>query len=274
MALLTSARPRSAPGAPAPRVLTVAHRGASHDAPENTLAAVRRAVEQGADLVEVDVQRTRDGALVLMHDETVRRTTDAARVLPAARSWRVADLTLAEVRRLDAGAWKGTIHAGAGVPTLTEVFTALEGTGCGLLLELKAPGSHPGIVADLAAEIVGSAGSAAEAVRRGLVVQSFDAAAMEELKTRLPELRISLLGRPDRAVLPTLATWAEQVNPGHRRLTTDYVAELRAHGLGCLTWTVDSAAGMRRAVRKGVDGVITNRPDLFARILADTGAAA
>ena len=79
--------------APRSRVLTIAHRGASADAPENTLAAVRRAVAVGADLVEVDVQRTRDGALVLMHDTTLTRTTDVRRVFPHRAPWRVADFT-------------------------------------------------------------------------------------------------------------------------------------------------------------------------------------
>src|SRR5689334_10492901 len=93
-------------------VLAVAHRGASDVAPENTLPAVRRAVAAGADLVEVDLRRARDGALVVLHDATLARTTDAARRLPGRAPWRVEDLTLAEVRLLDAGSWKDPRFAG------------------------------------------------------------------------------------------------------------------------------------------------------------------
>ena len=112
-------------------VATIAHRGASSEAPENTLAAVRRAVQLGADMVEVDVQRTCDGVLVLMHDATLTRTTDAADVLPDRAPWSVADLAYAEVRRLDAGRWMSPRFAGERVPTLVEVLRLLDGTGRG-----------------------------------------------------------------------------------------------------------------------------------------------
>jgi glycerophosphoryl diester phosphodiesterase len=83
--------------------LTIAHRGASAEAPENTLAAVRRAVELGADAVELDVQRSRDGALNVMHDTTLERTTSVRQAFPGRAPWRVADFNLDEIRRLDAG---------------------------------------------------------------------------------------------------------------------------------------------------------------------------
>src|SRR5919206_4176055 len=83
----------------------VAHRGASGQAPENTLAAVRRAVELRVDRVEVDVQRTKDGVPVVIHDTTLARTTDVRRVHPRRAPWLVGDFTLAEIQRLDAGGW-------------------------------------------------------------------------------------------------------------------------------------------------------------------------
>src|SRR5688500_1112345 len=94
------------PTATVEQVLAVAHRGASARAPENTLAAVRLAADLGADAVEVDLQRTRDGALVLLHDAGLGRTTDAATRLRGRGPWSVGSLTLEEVRRLDAGSWK------------------------------------------------------------------------------------------------------------------------------------------------------------------------
>jgi glycerophosphoryl diester phosphodiesterase len=243
-------------------VLNIAHRGASADAPENTIAAVHRAVLDAADLVEVDVQRSRDGALVLLHDTTLHRTTDARLRFPDRSPWRVGDFTLDELRRLDAGRWWSSAHAGERIPTLDDLFDALRGTGVGVQLELKVPAAHPGVVQDLAAFLQG------QPAGTEVVVQSFDFAAMKELKARVPEVPVGLLGRPARANLPALATWADQVNPSHRAVDRDYVRHLHDLGLECRVWTVDRSHAMRRAVRLGVDGVITNRPDAFGRLLS------
>ena len=249
------------------RTLGVAHRGASVAAPENTLAAVRAAAALGADMVEVDVRRTRDGALVLLHDATLTRTTDASTVLPGRGPWRVADLTLAELRRLDAGRTHSRVHAGEPVPTLADVLDLAGDLGVGVQLELKAPSTYPGIVGDLLAElrawVVRSTG------RRlpPLVVQSFEVVAMKELATRAPHVRVGVLGTPPLSHLPVLAGWAHQVNPRHVTADRAYVDRVHALGMQCLVWTVDRPWAMRRAVRLGVDGVITNRPDLLRSVL-------
>jgi glycerophosphoryl diester phosphodiesterase len=242
-------------------VLNIAHRGASADAPENTIAAVHRAVLDGADLVEVDVQRSRDGALVLMHDTTLHRTTDARVRFPHRGPWRVGDFTLDELRRLDAGGWWSPLHAGERVATLDELVDVLRGTGVGVQLELKAPDAHPGVVQDLASFL------AEQPAGTGVVVQSFDFAAMKELKTRVPDVPVGLLGRPAPDNLAVLATWADQVNPSHLAVDRRYVEMLHDLGLECLVWTVDRSLAMRRAARLGVDGIITNRPGALARLL-------
>lgn len=260
--------------APARRPLVVAHRGASAAAPESTLAALRRAVQLGVDMVEVDVQRTRDGALVLLHDTTLTRTTDARSVLPGRRPWRVADLTLEDVRRLDAGEWFGREYAGERVPTLQEAIDVLHAGGVGLQLELKHPELYPGVVDELATELVSRHAYLRFAIPQGrLVVQSFDFAAMKALKTRLPRLPVGLLGQPAVSNLPALATWADQVNPRHGLVDAEYVAEVHAVGMQCLVWTVDRPRAVQRALRMGVDGVITNRPEVLRELLAAPGAA-
>ena len=242
-------------------VTTIAHRGASSEAPENTLAAVRRAVQLGADMVEVDVQRTRDGVLVLMHDATLTRTTDAALVFPDRAPWSVADLAYAELRRLDAGRWMSPRFTGARVPTLVEVLRLLHGTRTGLLLEVKMPHLHPGIVADVVSTLHAVPGVLDRSVSDGrLVVQSFDVAAMKEHKTRAPEVPVGLLGAPPRENLPALASWADLVNPHHLGFGRGYVRAVQDHGMRCMVWTVDSRYAMRRALGMGVDGIITNRP--------------
>lgn len=270
-----SLTPAARGGALRTRVANVAHRGASSYAPENTLAAVREGIALGCDLVEVDLHRTRDGALVALHDATLTRTTDVERVFPRRGSYRVSSFTLDELRRLDAGSWKSPHHAGERVPTLAQVVETLRATGTGLLLEVKTPQQYPGIEVDLAAELYSVPGYVAAAAASGrLVVQSFDHAAMRVFKEQLPQVPVGLLGAPPRHRLGELATWADEVNPRHRAVRAGYVRAVQRAGLRCQVWTVDGVADMRRAIAMGVDGVITNRPHVLAQVLEDRSAGA
>ena len=256
------------------RVQVVAHRGASASAPENTLAAIRRAVAVGVDLVEVDVRRTKDGALVLMHDSSLERTTNVRRVFPRRAPWHVGDFTYDEVIRLDAGSWKGAAFVGEPVPSLGAAIEAVRGSGAGLLLELKSPGLYPGLVTDVVAELRTVPGYLAEAAaRRRLVVQSFDFPAMKTLKVHEPSVPVALVGAPTKANLPALATWADQVNPSQLHVHRRYVELLHGLGLQCHVWTVDRPFAMRRVLRMGVDGLITNRPEAVADLHSQGGSA-
>lgn len=243
------------------RVLNVAHRGASGDHPENTLAAVRGALALGVDSIELDVQRSRDGALVLIHDTTLTRTTDAKKLFPRRAPWNVADFDYDELLRLDAGGWKAPFFAGEQVPTLDQAIDLVRTSSTGLLLELKAPALYPGIVTDVVSTLRGVPGYLDRAVAgRRLVVESFDYAAMKAHKTRAPEVPVGLLGTPVRANLPALGTWADQVNPHHWSVDRSYVDEVHRHEMDCLVWTVNRVSAMRRALDLGVDGLITNEP--------------
>lgn len=246
----------------------VAHRGASAEAPENTLAAVRRAIARDADGVEVDVQRTKDGALVLLHDTTLARTTDVRRVFPRRAPWLVGDFTLDEIQRLDSGGWHSAQHAGEPIPTLEQLVGVLAPTRVGLLLELKAVPLHPGLADDVAATLRAAPGYLESvAVTRRLVVQSFDHDAVRRHKALLPAVPVGVLGTPPRAELGAIATWADQVNPVHWSVRRSYVETVRRHGMGCQLWTVNRPEHMRRAVALGVDGVITNRPGALRELL-------
>lgn len=253
---------REAPPAPRGRVLNVAHRGASGRAPENTFAALAAAVADGADLVEFDVRRTRDGALVLVHDATLDRTTDARRVYPGRAPWRVRDFTLSELGRLDAGSWKGTQFAGERVPTLAQALDLVRPAGVGTLIELKVAPVDETPVAELTDELRCRAGPART------TVQSFDLASLRAVRERMPSVAVAVLGGVARKDLRELSRWADQVHPHHRRVDRRFVDEAHGWGMRCLVWTVNRPSGMRRACALGVDGVITDLPDLF-RHLAD-----
>ncbi|MEU6412180.1 glycerophosphodiester phosphodiesterase family protein [Microbispora sp. NPDC046933] len=254
---LTSIVPATAASGP----LVVAHRGASAYAPENTVAAFELARDQGADMVELDVQETRDHHLVLMHDTTLGRTTDAEEVFPGRAPWRVGDLTLAEIRKLDAGSWFSRRYAGEPVPTLGKVLRAMRGSGLGLLLEIKDPRLYPGIEARAAEEI-----GRDPAWRGRIVVQSFDWDSMRRFHRLVPRVPIGLLGTPQAADLPGLARFADQINPPYAGVTAEYVRRVHRLRMKVLAWTVDAPTAVRRLIGAGVDGVITNRPDVVREL--------
>ncbi|MEU4408144.1 glycerophosphodiester phosphodiesterase family protein [Streptosporangium sp. NPDC023963] len=257
LAVLAAVVPSAAAQPPAPT--TVAHRGASAYAPENTVAAFELADAQGADMFELDVQETKDHELVLMHDTTLARTTNAERVFPGLAPWRVGDLTLAQIRRLDAGSWFDAKYKGEPVPTLGETLRAMSASRLGLLLEIKAPGLYRGIETRVADEL-----------RRHpswlgpgrLVVQSFDWNSMRTFHRVMPGVPIGLIGTPAIADLPRLARFADQINPPYNELTPEYVRRVHRHRMEVFTWTVDDPATMRRVTSYRVDGIITNKPDL------------
>ncbi len=255
------------------RIVTTAHRGASAYAPENTLAAFRVGIQQRADWIESDVQVSKDGIPVLMHDTTLSRTTDVEQVFPDRAPWRVADFTLAEIKRLDAGSWKGAEWAGEEVPTLAEMVEQVRFSRSGILMEIKAPELYPGVeqrVADVFASYPGYVDSAVDAGR--LAVQSFDWESMRTYAALQPQVPVGLLGKPTVEQLPALAEWADQVNPHHGSYDAAYVDAVHALGLQVHTWTVDDPAVMHAVLDRGVDGVITNKPDVLNGVLAERRA--
>ncbi|MBP2705531.1 glycerophosphodiester phosphodiesterase [Microbispora sp. RL4-1S] len=255
-----AARPAAAESS---QVVVVAHRGASAYAPENTIAAFEEARRLRADTFELDVQQTRDHQLVLMHDVTLARTTDVEKLFPRRAPWRVGDFTLAEIRRLDAGSWFAPRYKGERVPTLGETLTKLSGSGLDLLLEIKEPRRHPGIEGRIARELRAEPAW----LRPGrLTVQSFDWDSARAFHRLLPNVPIGLLGAPSAGRLAGLSRFADEVNPPYASVTAQYVRRVHANHMRVLAWTVNDAATMRRLISAGVDGIITNRPDLLRGI--------
>ena len=224
----------------ADRPLIIGHRGASADAPENTLAAFAQALEQGADGVELDVQLSADGAPIVMHDATVDRTCDGA--------GRVAEMTLAELRQL-------TIAGDQPVPTLDDVFDLL-GRRALYNVELKALGVSDGGLAETVARCV-----VAHNVADRVLVSSFSPFTVRAARRHLPAavpvalLRQHRLMRPFHALLDTAAD-----HPHFPLIDAGLMAWARRRGLRVNAWTVNDPAEARRLAGLGVHGLITNTP--------------
>ncbi|HEX5569075.1 MAG TPA: glycerophosphodiester phosphodiesterase family protein [Streptomyces sp.] len=262
----------SAQAAPAraahPAPLPVAHRGASAYAPENTLAALDMARELGIQWVENDVQRTKDGELVVLHDDTLARTTDVEEVFPDRAPWKVADFTAAEIARLDAGSWFGPQYAGERVPTLEQFLRQMSDNRQKLLLEIKKPELYPGIEADILGELHSEGWLDRRHVRDKLIIQSFSTDSVQTVHNQAPAVKTGFLGTPAVGDLPKYARFTDQINPPHTTLSEEYVREVHAlkgaHGkpLEVFTWTVNDAETAQRVASMGVDGIISNRPDV------------
>ncbi|MFJ7328760.1 glycerophosphodiester phosphodiesterase family protein [Streptomyces cyaneofuscatus] len=260
----TAARPPDRQVSP----LVIAHRGASGYAPENTLAAADAAKALGIEWVENDVHRTKDGVLVVLHDTDLKRTTNVEEVFPGRAPWAVKDFTAAEVAKLDAGSWFGKQFTGARVPTLTQFVDRLERNRQKLLLEIKSPATYPGIERDIL-RVLGREGWLDRShVRNRLVIQSFGADSVKKVHALRPDITTGFLGTPAVADLPKYAAFTDQINPSHTTIGADYVAAVQRlkgpHGkrLRVNTWTVNDAANAAKVRGYGVDGIITNYPDV------------
>ncbi|HIH87951.1 TPA: glycerophosphodiester phosphodiesterase [Candidatus Bathyarchaeota archaeon] len=223
-------------------VLRIGHRGAAGHEPENTLRAFTTAVSLGADMVELDVHICATGELVVIHDETVDRTTDG--------SGAVAEMTLRELRSLDAG-------KGEKIPTLGEVFSVVRGR-VGVNIELKGFGTAEPVY-DFLMRLFDDGSWRVDSV----LVTSFDWGMLRRMRELSGETRLGPLAYED--VIKALATASEldaySVNPYHRRIDTAYVSRAHAAGLRVYPWTVNEPGDIRRVVGFGVEGVISDYPD-------------
>ena len=239
-------------------VLDIAHRGASAVAPPNTLAAFRKAVELGADGVEFDVHLSADSVPIVIHDFRVDDTTDG--------SGRVADLTLAQLKQLDAGFTFDPSFAGERIPTLGEV---LEAVGSQLLLniELKTTSLRDN---GLEQEVIGLVEQ--HGLDDRVLLSSFNPFSLRRAKRIAPQLSVGLLYAPD-LPLPLRRAWLaflalhEARHPEHTMVDAQYMAWARRRGYRVNVWTVNDPGEMRRLIRLGVDGIITDVPDVLRSVL-------
>lgn len=237
------------------KILRIAHRGASHDYPENTLLAFRRAIEMGVDFLELDVQMTSDGEIIVMHDEELDRTTNGKGF--------VHEHTLAHVRALDAG-------RGEKVPLLSEVFDLARRHNVRLCIEIK--GVDEAASVEMAEPVVA-------AIRRAdfvpmSIVTSFFTEPMRRAKTLEPRLPVFFDPSPQNGSLTprdvceqTLSAYGNIISYKFKLVTAELMNTASLYGLTVWPWAPDTPEEINAMLDLNVPGIVTNRPDILNQTL-------
>lgn len=247
----------------------IAHRGASEDAPENTLAAMSLAWKQQADAIELDIRLTRDGQIVLLHDATTKRTAGLDKP--------ITELSWDEVRRLDVGRWKDPKWTGEPIPTLADVL-AIVPEGKRAFVELKC---GPEALGELR-RVITASGKRPEQI----ALIGFNIETMRQVRQQLPKHQVYwVVGYEKDKKTGTLPTLDEVIAAARHAdvhgldlsekwpLDPQAVARIRQAGLQLYVWTVDDPAAAKRFATLGVDGITTNRPAAIRAAPAESAAS-
>ena len=233
------------------KVSIVAHRGAAASAPENTLASVRRAIEDTADWIEIDVQESADGHVVVVHDSDFMKL--------AGVNLKVWDRTLAEIRELDVGSSFGPAFTGESVPTLAEVLEAVKGHA-GLIVELKYYG-HDQKLEQRVVELIEAAN-----MQDQTKIMSLKYEGIQKIRSLRPDWSIGLLTAQAIGDLTRVETDFLAVST--RLATSSFIRSAQAVGKQVYVWTVNDALGMSHMMSLGVNGIITDEPGLARQVIA------
>ena len=230
----------------------IAHRGASAVAPENTMAAFRRAQEMGAECIETDLHLSRDGRLIILHDTTLDRTTSGSGL--------VKNHTYNELRQLDAGRWFSQSFAGERLPSIDELLDFAGQADLSLYLEIKG-GAGYGVERAVISALRGRKES------KATVVLCFDASVLDRIHQLDRLLMTGLLFESDgeEMVKEAVRVGARQIGPRGDCVTPGLIEDAHRRGLKVIAWTINEGTQMRALAAMGVDGIITNYPD---RLLA------
>ncbi len=229
-----------------PTVMVIAHRGASSYGPENTLAAFDLALQMEVRHIELDVDVTSDGHIVVIHDDTVDRTTNG--------SGAVTRHTLAALRALDAGSWFGTQFAGERIPTFDEVLARYKGRAH-IHTEIK---GHSPSLSQRTADVIRTHGMEGQ-----VTMTSFQKVRLEEMRAYAPELPTGWLVREvsDTTIVQAHAMGLTQLCPPAQAVTPALVRRLHAEGFVARAWGVTTEELMQQVVQAGADGMTINFPD-------------
>lgn len=237
------------------KMVNVAHRGASGHAPENTIAAYDKAFEMKADYIEIDVQMTKDGKLVSIHDTTIDRTTNG--------TGSVVDYTLEELRQLDAGSWFGEEFVGEQIPTFGEILDRYRGK-IGILIELKSPELYPGVEEKVADAIIER--NMHKPNNKKVIIQSFNHESVQKSKELVPNIPHGVLTGLTWAdvtdeQLAEFASYADFFNPNMNIVTHDLVKRVHDQGMKMYPYTVRTQEQADNLFELDVDGIITDFPE-------------
>lgn len=237
--------------------LIIAHRGASVEAPENTLAAIQKAIELNVDGIEIDIYFSKEKIPVVLHDECPQRTTNIS------DSTAIDTLTLNEIKLLDAGSWFGQAYAREKIPTLAEVLQLKRGT-IKLMIEIKTSAFPP---AETIPHLLALINSLPLSQRESLIFGSFDLPILQELKAQAPELNII-------GILEDLEMITEfkKIHINHfgicsTLITKDLIHSLHQEAAIVWTYTVDTEEMAKSFAAAGIDGIITNNPRFLKSFL-------
>lgn len=262
-------------------IAVIAHRGASEYGPENSLAAYNQAIKMGANYIELDVQMTKDGHLIVMHDQSLKRTTNAKKMYPNRSPWLVRDFNLEEIRKLDAGSWFNRKYQRMArkefkkqrVPTFEEVIQFVEKKGkrkVGLFIELKEPSLYPG-VEEKVVTIMKNHGVSNDP---SFIFLSKDESSLRKLKELDPSAKIIQLyprsmfkGLNVNREFKRIKEYAAGIGPSIDIVTPNLIKKAHLNGLFVDPWTINKLDDMAKLLSIGVDGEITNNPKKFTDLL-------
>ena len=248
------------------QTINIAHRGASAYAPEHTMASYQLAKNIQADYLEIDLQMTKDGQLIAMHDTTVDRTTNG--------TGRVKDLTLKEIKHLDAGSWFNVkypeqarkLYEGLAVPTLEEIFQHY-GRNANYYIETKSPTLYPNMETELLRLIKKYDLQPKRRSLHSVIIQSFSKQSLLNIHEQNPDIPlVQLISYGSKATISTeqlqeLKRYATGVGMNYRMIDEVYVQKVKEAGLWIHPYTVNNRTDMERLIQWGVDGMFTDQPD-------------
>ena len=258
--------------------VVIAHRGASGYAPEHTFAAYKMAMEMGADYIEFDLQQTKDGVLICLHDETLDRTTNVKDVFAKRESYYVSEFTIDEIKKLDAGAWFNKVYpdkakdeyVGLKIPTIDEAIKFIEDNGSGKFnyyIETKSPDIYPGMEEKLLEKL------RLYNVNDKTIIQSFSSESLRKIRKMNNNIMLVQLNSSDDYTIPKLIesldiikNYANGIGPDRVLVDKNLINEAHKHNLLLHPWTVNEKMEMEKLLDLGVDGMFTNYPDVLISI--------
>ncbi|GIP35713.1 glycerophosphodiester phosphodiesterase [Paenibacillus sp. J2TS4] len=238
------------------RTMIIGHRGAAMDAPENTLVAFQKALEQGAEGLELDIHLSADGEIVVCHDSTVNRTTDGTGAIRA--------MTVSDLKKLDAGVRYGEAFRGERIPLLSEVFEAIPKQ---IMINIEVKNVYDGLIEGRLVDLLKRSDRL-----ESVVVSSFRHQSLVRLKKLEPELKVGILydelyshkGYADLSPVPLYSLHPHYINIGD-----EDIRELRESGYEVYVYTVNDEQSMRRMIASGVSGIITDCPGKLKKLMLE-----